>query len=96
MSDRRVNHRKRAIRRLGCRRVVAVAYVAAWGVGAVASRQKRMGLIRDQVVPPTRREEVLKVHQLPHSRRLQMRLPTPRESPCAWVVPVTRGEEVLN
>ena len=61
MSDRRVNHRQRAIRRVGGRRVVAVAYVAAGSVGAVASRQKRMGLIRDQVVPLTRGEEVLEL-----------------------------------
>src|SRR4029077_13891317 len=76
--------------------VVAVAYVATGGVGAIASRQKRVGFIRNQVVPLTRGEEVLKVHQLPHSCRLQIRLPTARESPCDWVVPVTRGEEVLN
>ena len=61
MADGRVNYRQRAIRRLSCRRVIAVAYVASGGVGAVASRQKRVRLIRDQVVPPTRGEEVLEI-----------------------------------
>ena len=62
MPDGRVNHRQRAIRRFGGCRVVAIAYVAAGGVGAIASRQKRVGLIRNQVVPLTRGEEALKIH----------------------------------
>jgi len=58
----RVNYRQRVIWRLGHRRVIVVAYVTGGVVGAIASRQERVGLIWNQVVPFTRGEEVLEVH----------------------------------
>jgi len=72
MYDGRVNHRQRAIRRLGRHRVIIVPNVAAVAESPVSCGQQRVSLVRNKVIPRNRCHERLEISKFPHGLRVQM------------------------